>query len=221
MSGGSGYILVELKRTGRADGWTREADTSAMRREWVVSRHRAIAAAILEQGVALDDAWRMAHALTAHYVRETGWGRSEWNFGLGNIRWTSGFPKAHLLKGGDDAEPRPYRAYDSLVDGVRDAVRLARTGLKRSGFPDGIYAPAWVFLLGGGDALGWYDKLLRPAPGVGGWHPWSQQGLDEFASILRTVRAWTGERPPAGAAATLAALLAALALVAALVAAKV
>jgi hypothetical protein len=216
MSGGS-YQQVDLKRTGRPEGWTRAEDTTSMRRAWVVSRHRAIAAAILEQGVPLDRAWSMAHAICAHYVRECGWGRSEWNYGVGNIRWTEGFPKAHLLTGGDDNGPRPYRAYDSLAEGVRDAVRLARTGpVRRNGDPRGIYAPAWDFLLGGGDAVGWYDKLMRA-----GWHPWSQAGLDEFASIVRTVRAWTGERPPAGGAAMLAAVLAAAAVVAALVAAKV
>jgi hypothetical protein len=198
-----GYQVVEAHRTGRPPGWTREHDTIELRRAWVRTRHVAIVRAIMSRNVPFEAAWRMGLALVAHYVRECGWGRAEWNWSLGNIRWTRGWPKAHMLHGGDDTEPRPYRAYDSLEAGAEDAVRLASTGPKNAAHPNGIYAPSWAKLLDGGDAVQWYDGLVRA-----GWHPWSQAGIDEFRSIYGTVRGWCGEAPPAGGAGALAALLA-------------
>ncbi len=203
-----GYQVVPARRTGRAPGWDKDHETRAMQRAWVVTRHAALVRDLLGRGVPFERAWAMAIAIVAHYVRECGWGRAEWNYSVGNVRWTRGYPKAHLLDGGDDAEPRPYRAFDTLAEGVADAVRLAMGGPKNDAHPNGIYAPAWAHLLGGGDPVRWYDMLMRA-----GWHPWSQKGLDEFRNILGTVRGYVGTKPPAGGAAALAALLAGMVLV--------
>ncbi len=198
-----GYQVVEAHRTGRPEGWSRERETTEMRRRWTVSRHAAAVQELLARGLDLATAWRVALALVAHYARECGWGKAEWNWSLGNIRWTRGWPKAHMLHGGDDSEPRPYRAYDSLAAGVADAVRLASSGPKTERHPNGIYADAWAFLVGGGDPVQWYDKLMHA-----GWHPWSTAGLNEYRSIHGTVQGWCGASPPVGGAAALAALLA-------------
>lgn len=209
MSGS--YEEVPKVRTGRPVGWDPERDTTALRKAWVVSRHAAAVRHLVDLGHPIDAAWRIATAVVVHYAREDGWGRAEWNFSLGNIRWTQGWPRAHLLQGGDDAGPRPYRAYDSLAAGVADAVRLARTGpVRRGGDARGIYAASWDFLAGGGAGVDWYDKLMRA-----GWHPWSEAALAEYRSMERTIKGWVGERPPASGVAGLAALiaLAALALV--------
>lgn len=197
------YETVPAHRTGRPAGWTRARETTEDRKRWVVSRHAAAVQNLLGRGLDLVTAWRVGLALVSHYAREDGWGKSEWNWSLGNIRWTPGWPKAHLLDGGDDSEPRPYRAYDSLEAGVDDAVRLASSGPKNARHPNGIYADAWAFLVGGGDPVGWYDRLMHA-----GWHPWSTAALNEFRSIHATVQGWCGASPPAGGAMALAALLA-------------
>jgi len=197
-----GYDVVEARHTGRPAGWTRERDTTELRRAWVRTRHAVLVRAVLARGLPFETAWTVGLALIAHYVRECGWGRAEWNWSLGNIRWTQGWPKAHLLHGGDDSEPRPYRAYDSLDAGAADAVRLASTGPKTRAHPNGIYADAWAFLVGGGDPVEWYDKLMHA-----GWHPWSEAALGEYRSIHATVTGWCGASAPAGGAAALGALL--------------
>jgi len=163
-----------LACTGRASCRDRAADTRTEREAWVRARYELLAA--------ITGSPRVAAALLAHYTRETGWGRSEHNYSLGNIRWTGAGP-AFYQQGADDPQPRPYRAYDSAEEGARDAVRLASSGR---------YAAGWQRLLAGGPEAEWYSRLMQPADGVGGWHPYSDAALDEFASILRTVRALVG-----------------------------
>ena len=204
-----GYRVIEAKRTGREAGWTKARETLAKRRAWVVSRHAAVVQNLLGRGFTIERAWVIALALVSHYVRECGWGRAEWNWSLGNIRWTRGYALAHMLNGGDDSEPRPYRAYASLAEGVEDAVKLASTGPKTRARPQGIYAPSWAKLTAGGDPFVWYDELVHA-----GWHPWSREAMDEFRQIYGTVRGMAGEKPPVGGAASLAALLALAALAA-------
>jgi len=163
-----------LACTGRASCRTRTADTRTEREAWVRARYELLAA--------ITGSPRIAAALLAHYTRETGWGRSEHNHSLGNIRWTGAGP-AFYQQGADDPTPRPYRAYDSAEEGARDAVRLASSGR---------YAAGWQRLLAGGSEAEWYSRLMQPADGVAGWHPYSDGALDEFVSILATVRALVG-----------------------------
>jgi hypothetical protein len=163
-----------LACTGRATCRDRTHDTRAEREAWVRDRFAILAA--------ITGSPRVAAALLAHYTRETGWGRSEHNFSLGNIRWT-GMGPAFYQQGADDPAPRPYRAYDSAEEGARDAVRLASSGR---------YAAGWQRLTAGGSEAEWYSRLMQPVDGVAGWHPYSDGALDEFASILASVRALVG-----------------------------
>lgn len=166
--------LRERILTGRPAPIPRSQETRADRAQWVTSRAAAL------QAIGLPP--RVAAALVAHYARETGWGRSEWNYALGNIRWRGTGP-AFLQQGSDDPVPRPYRAYDSLEDGVRGAVGLASSGR---------YAAGWQALMNGGREIDWYLRLMVPAPGTAGWHPYSDNALDEYASVLGTVRDMMG-----------------------------
>jgi hypothetical protein len=163
-----------LTCTGRTTCRARSEDTAQERAAWVRDRYARLAAA--------TGSPRVAAALLAHYVRETGWGRSEHNFALGNIRWTGTGP-AFYQQGDDDPQPRPYRAYEDAGDGVRDAVRLASSGR---------YAAGYQRLLAGGSEAEWYSRLMQPADGVAGWHPYSDASLEEYVSILGTVRGILG-----------------------------
>lgn len=163
--------------SGRTTCRTRTEDTAAERDAWLRDRYALL--------LASTGSSRVAAALLAHYARETGWGRDEHNFALGNIRWTGTGP-AFYQQGGDDPEPRPYRAYDSAEDGVRDAVRLASSGR---------YAAGYQRLLAGASEAEWYSRLMAPADGVAGWHPYSDVGLREYVSILGTVRSILGLAP--------------------------
>lgn len=181
---------------------------------YVKARHAAAVAVLREMGIGAVIAWAMAIALVAHWVREGGWGRNEWRFNVGNIRARGWDGETVLLKGGDDPEPRPYRAYTSAEEGVRDAIRLASTGPTTRARPQGIYRPAWEHLLasGGTDGLGWYDRLMKA-----GWHPWSQDGLDEYRSIHRTVSGFVGHAAPLAGALLVVVVMGGLALGAGLV----
>lgn len=163
------------------------------RAAWVRARHATAVTVLREMGFAAAVAWAMAIALVSHWVRECGWGRSEWRFNVGNMRAAGWTGDTVLLHGGDDSEPRPYRAYESEAEGVRDNIRLASSGKKTRTHPEGIYVPAWRHLIAsnGTDGLGWYDLLMK-----GGWHPWSQNGLDEYRSIHRAVTGMVGEAAP-------------------------
>lgn len=94
-------------------------------------------------------------------------GSSEWGYNIGNIRCFR-HPTCHVL-----SDRLDYRAYPSLDEGVKATIDLASRGR---------YSGAWDYLIATGDGLGWYDRLMRA-----GWHPWSQQGLDEFRSVNRRV----------------------------------
>lgn len=163
-----------LTCTGRPRCLAREADTDELKNGWLRSRFDALRA------LGLTD--RTAAALLSHYTRETGWGRSEHNFALGNIRWTQGVGgPAFYQQGSDDPTPRPYRAFGSLDDGARAAVALASSGR---------YAGAWSALQGGAPETEWYARLMDA-----GWHPYSDASLDDYAGVLRSVRARLGLAP--------------------------
>jgi hypothetical protein len=163
--------------SGRTTCRPRTEDTAAERDAWLRDRYALL--------LASTGSSRVAAALLAHYARETGWGRDEHNFALGNIRWTGSGP-AFYQQGADDPVPRPYRAHDSAEDGVRDAVRLASSGR---------YAAGYQRLLAGASEAEWYSRLMAPADDVAGWHPYSDVGLREYVSILGTVRSILGLAP--------------------------
>lgn len=147
---------IDAQRTGGTDqtAWTR-------------SRYAALVDVLRGLGVASPE--NVAAAVVAHWARETGWGRSEWWFNVGNIKDTSGWTgDGQVLPDG-----LAYRAYPDLASGVRDTVALLRAPR---------YAPAWNYLVTTGDGLGWYNLLMHA-----GWHPWTQTALDEYASIRARV----------------------------------
>ena len=108
----AGDVAV-VPRTYTAQGLSRD--------EWVRTRHAAAARALEARGLSPEVAWWVAIALMGHWANETGWGRAEIDYALGNIRarsdWTG---PVHYLQGTDDPNPAPYRAYTSLDDGVEE-----------------------------------------------------------------------------------------------------
>ena len=157
-------------------------------------------------------AWWVAIALLGHYAVETGWGRSEYNYALGNIRANNWTGPVHYLQGNDDAAPAPYRAYPTLDEGVEDNVRLA-TGTARDGtlLAGSRYQPSFLALLrsdGRGpytvtadgrtvafpiDAVEWYADLTRA-----GWHPYSDASQYTYRSTVTKVAQTVGAAPPPG-----------------------
>lgn len=171
--------------------------------EWSRTRHAAALAALLRRGVPYEQAWWFAIALIGHYAHETGWGRSETDFALGNIRARDDWPgPVHFLQGSDDPVPAPYRAYATLDEGVEDSVRLAVEGAR--------YRPSAVALLAsyGGtyvvsadgrtvafpmDVQNWYASLTRA-----GWHPYSEASMQTFrGTVTRAAQAIGAPLPQA------------------------
>ena len=191
---------IEAERTGAP-----EHATTSERRAWVRSRHAACVAELMARGVDFPVAWDVAVAIVAHWVRESGWGRKEWNFNVGNMRkgrgWTG---DVHLLQGGDDPAPAPYRAYGSLAEGVRNHVGLLTVNrydqvlgaLVRSvatGERTSVrYGGAEFDVVG--DPVTYYRDLM-----VAGWHPYSDESLDDYRGVLKTVTAWVGRPDPTAA----------------------
>lgn len=181
------------------------------RQDWIRSRHAAAVAALEARSVPPELAWWAAVALMGHWANETGWGRAETDYALGNIRtspdWTG---DVHYLQGSDDAAPAPYRAYASLDEGVEDNVRLA-TGTNRTGelAARSRYQPAFLALLAsapGGpyvvsadgrtvafpiDVVRWYADLTHA-----GWHPYSEASMQTFRGTVTRVAETVGAPPP-------------------------
>ena len=171
------------------------------REQWIQTRHAAAVDDLVRRGMDSALAWYIAMALVAHWAHETGYGNAEWDFALGNIRadaaWTG---RVHYLRGADDAAPAPYRAYDSLAEGVADAVRLAVDGPR--------YRPAFAALLASSetgpyttaasgrtvslpiDAVQWYADLTRA-----GWHAYSEESQAIYRSTLTRVAETVGSPP--------------------------
>jgi hypothetical protein len=154
----------EPRRTGR-EGLARTGPYG-----WALSRWRALRALLVADGMPDAVARRVAAAVVAHWARETGNGRAEWGYNVGNIKAYQGQWDGpwHRLSDGLD-----YRAYDALDAGIRDTLRLLRSGR---------YRGAWSYLVDGGTDRGWYDRLMRA-----GWHPWSSRALTEYADLRAMV----------------------------------
>lgn len=106
-------------------------------------------------------------AVVAHWARETGWGRFEWNNNPGNIR-AIGWPGPRVWLTGRDGA-LDYRAYPSIDAGARDYWRLVSQTRR--------YAPALEHLRRG-RPVEWYDALLRA-----GYSAHTPQAIDEFRRI--------------------------------------
>lgn len=159
----AGAQLVPTRATGGTDpvAWTRSRYDAL----------RSAMAAVDDRNVYRDAA---AAAIVAHWARETGWGRAEWNFNVGNIKafnnWTGLYQRL--------ADGLLYRAYPDIGSGIADTLTLLRSSR---------YRAAWDYLLSTGDGRGWYDRLMHA-----GWHPWSEAALTEFDSIRNRVRERVG-----------------------------
>jgi len=180
------------------------------RDEWIRTRHAATVRALEARGLASSLAWWVAIAIMGHYAVETGWGRSEYDYALGNIRGANWSGPVHYLQGSDDASPAPYRAYGTLDDGVEDSVRLA-TGTTRDGtlVAGSRYQPSFLALLrsdGRGpytvsadgrtvafpiDVVQWYADLTRA-----GWHPYSEASQATYRSTVTRVAQTVGAPSP-------------------------
>lgn len=130
--------------------------------QWIAERR----AALQRLGVP-----QWAHrAIIAHWARETGFGRAEWNWNPGNIRALGWSGPRVWLTGRDGT--LDYRAYHDLDSGVRDYWRLLQSSRYRRALE----------LLRAGDAVGWYDAILRA-----GYSRWSPAAVDEFRRILARI----------------------------------
>ena len=147
------------------------------RREWVRTRHAAIVAELVRMGWAFAAAWVAAISILAHYTRECGWGRAEYNYSLGNIRafgWSGLF---HVL-----SDHLDYRAYPTLAEGVRGNLALASGGR---------YAGAWSILRADpANGREWYAALMRA-----GWHPYSDAALRDYDGVRSRLVEWVGPVP--------------------------
>lgn len=196
--------VVAVPRTYTAQGLSRD--------EWVRTRHAAAVRALEARGIPPAAAWWAAVALMGHWANETGWGRSEIDYALGNIRARSDWNgPVHYLQGYDDPDPAPYRAYTSLDEGVEDNVALA-TGSSREGLlaTSSRYQPSFLRLLasdGRGpyvvssdgrsvafplDVERWYEELTRA-----GWHPYSEGSMATFRGTVTRAAQVVGEPPSA------------------------
>lgn len=148
-------VAVAPVRTGGTD-----------RRAWVVSRGQALYDAFRRRGLPVSVSLAAAVGILPHAILETGWGRAEWNYNLGNIK-CAGFDACTTQPDG-----LSYRAYRSAEEGTEAYVRLLEVAR---------YRPALVYLLATGDGAGYYDRLMRE-----GWTgQWSQASLDTYRSIAR------------------------------------
>lgn len=109
-------------------------------------------------------------AILAHWARETGLGRAEWNYNPGNIR-AIGWGGARVWLRGRDGT-LDYRAYASIEEGARDYWRLMNTPRYRGALD----------LLRAGRPVDWYAAILRA-----GYSAQSDQALREFAALLRRI----------------------------------
>lgn len=109
-------------------------------------------------------------AVLAHWARETGLGRAEWNYNPGNIRAIGWRGPRVWLRGRDGT--LDYRAYASIEEGARDYWRLLNTPRYRGALD----------LLRAGRPVDWYAAILRA-----GYSAQSDQALREFAALLRRI----------------------------------
>jgi hypothetical protein len=163
--------IVETRRTYPGTRW-----------EWLRSLFDVLVHLLTDRGVPLDLALPVARALMAHLARETGWGRNEWGHAPGNIKCRGSYAPedergwhgdCHWLTNRNDGR-QLYRSYPNIREGLADYLRLMESR---------TYRGAWHHLLRHPeDGVGWYDRLMRA-----GYHPWSQEGLNEYRSIQRTI----------------------------------
>ena len=170
-------VIVPTTRTGGSG-------TGADRDAWVRTRHAALVAELRRRGY--GNAWTLAMAPVAHWGNEVAWGRAEYDYALGNVRSVGQCPLAHMLQGSDDPVPRPYCAHRSLDEGVARTLDLILAPR---------YAAAWQYLTATGDAVGWYDRLIRA-----GWHPWSAEAVADYRSQLARVVRTVGPEPASSGA---------------------
>lgn len=141
------------------------------RTAWTRSRYAAALAALPPDTFGRE---RAAADMTAQWALETGWGRAERNFNVGNVRAFSDVPPFYLYRG------LRWRAFASLSEAVAVTVAL---------YQSARYADAWTRV---GEGRPWFDAVLRA-----GWTDWTPEGSDEFVAVRARVGAITGA-PTAG-----------------------
>lgn len=157
--GGSTHGRAEV-----AAGRTGGTDAHA----WTRSRYLATVNALAGLGITGNTVRAMAIALVAQWARETGWGRNEWNYNVGNIKAMNWSGDYHRLNDGSF-----YRSFPTLAEGIANALALHQSSR---------YRAAWDYLRSSGDAVGWYDRIMRA-----GYHPWSEEALTDMRSIASRV----------------------------------
>lgn len=156
----AGAQLVTAQRTGGTDAHAWTATRFSALRDFLTAA----------RGLDAARAAAVAAAVVAHWARETGWGRAEWLYNVGNIRAFHGWTGRYQVL----PDGLSYRAYATLRDALADTVALLEAPR---------YRAAWDQLAADGDGARWYDALMRA-----GWHPWSQASVDEYRAVRATVR---------------------------------
>lgn len=124
---------------------------------------------VVALGQELGLSHRASELFTAHVARETGWGRSTWNYNFGNIKQHGQTPW-HRLNDGE-----PYVSYPTARDGLAANIALVRDKPR--------YATPWRMLTEGNP--NWYGEL-----GVAGYYENADPrgaAQREYNSILRRV----------------------------------
>jgi hypothetical protein len=124
---------------------------------WRADRYAALARAGITGEV--------AHSIVAHWGFESGDGRGEWNYNVGNRMALPGEEGFHLDDGGG---PGWYRSYANLDAGVADYLALIQGA---------HYTPAWTLLQATPTDDAWIRALLSAKP------PYAQ--LDPDTYVLR------------------------------------
>lgn len=149
----AGAIQRTVQRTGETD-----------RDAYYLNRYWALVNVLNGAGYPMRVAGLMARMVLPQLVRETGTGRYEWNYNIGNIKGSTRWGQHRLTDG------QYYRSYPTLVAGVADYLRLISTGR---------YRAAWDGALSGRtNGAQWYAALMNA-----GYNPYSDEGLAEWVQL--------------------------------------
>jgi hypothetical protein len=147
---------------------------------WARDRFPLLYLLVGDSGVLPANALHTARAVLALCISETGWQRTreqgEYNYNGANITGESPYGYTRIA-----GNPRRFRAYPSAREGYGDLVRVLSTR---------HYRAAWDRLVLGGDAVAWYDSILRA-----GYTGWSDELVQGYRSVLERIpREYTRRR---------------------------
>lgn len=135
-SGGARSSVAPARSSARVV--TRRHTGGSSRARWALDRVQAVTPLLSQAGVATRDLRRVAIAIVSHWGLETGLGRGEDNFNVGNVGFyarSNDRAPTYFNRGG-----RRWRAYPSLRSAASDYLSIVRGSR---------YAPAFAALVEG------------------------------------------------------------------------